>query len=184
MRSRSDEFLMKSYVGGDMDAFEQLYQRYRAPLYRYLLRQVREPAAANDLFQDIWERIVKARRQYRPSAPFRAWLFRIAHNRVVDYFRQMRDSSGIPVDSLAGETQGPDGHLDAERRDSQLVRAIAGLPPEQREVVLLRLESGLGIRDIAEICGTRAETAKSRLRYAVAKLKQSVGTAQEAFGET
>lgn len=184
MRDRSDEQLMKSYASGDMDSFELLYQRYRAPLYRYVSRQLREPAAANDLFQEIWEKIVKARRQYRPSAPFRAWLFRIAHNSVVDHYRRRRESSAVPVETLAGETRGPDGSLEAEHRASQLARAVAGLPPEQREVVLLRLESGLGIKAIAEICGVGAETAKSRLRYAVDKLKQLVAAAEETTGET
>ena len=167
-----------------MGAFEQLYQRYRAPLYRYVLRQVREPATANDLFQEIWEKIIKARRQYRPSAPFRAWLFRIAHNRVVDHYRRTRENSGIPVDSLAGDMQGPESRLEAEHRASQLARAVAGLPSEQREVVLLRLESGLGIQAIAEICGIGAETAKSRLRYAVDKLKQRLVAAEDMTGET
>jgi len=145
---------------------------------------VREPATANDLFQGIWEKIVAARRRYRPSAPFRAWLFRIAHNHVVDHFRRSRPGADVPVEALAADAQGPDGSLESADRASRLAQAIAELPPEQREVVLLRLESGLDIRTIAEICGTRPETAKSRLRYAVDKLKERVAVADEKAMET
>ena len=88
------------------------------------------------------------------------------------------------MDSLAAETQGPDGRLQTEHRAAQLAQAIDGLPPEQREVVLLRLESGLGIGAIAEICGIGTETAKSRLRYAVDKLKSRLAVAADTSEET
>jgi RNA polymerase sigma factor (sigma-70 family) len=183
MHGRSDEQLMQAYAGGDMGAFERLYQRYRAPLYRYVLRQVREPATANDLFQEIWEKLVSARRRYRPAAPFRSWLFRIAHNHVVDHYRRARPAAGVAVESLAAGSPGPDNQLEQEHRAASLAQAIAELPPEQREVVLLRLESGLDIRAIAEICGIGPETAKSRLRYAVDKLKQRVGATEPIAAE-
>ena len=87
MRDRTDEQLMAAYAGGDMQAFEQLYQRHRGPLYRYLLRLVGEAATANDLYQGSWERVIRNRRRYRPSGPFRAWMYRIAHNLVANWHR-------------------------------------------------------------------------------------------------
>ena len=83
-----DEQLMKSYAGGSMEAFEHLYERHRGPLYRYILRLTGDPATANDLYQGSWEKIIKARGRYKASAPFKAWMYRIAHNHVMDHFRR------------------------------------------------------------------------------------------------
>ena len=74
MRERSDEDLMEAWAAGSMQAFEALYARYRGPLYRYILRQAGDDATANDLYQGSWEKIIRARKSYRPQAPFRAWM--------------------------------------------------------------------------------------------------------------
>ena len=175
MRERSDEQLMKSYAGGNMEAFELLYQRYRAPLYRYLLRLAGDPATANDLYQGTWEKVIKARTRYKPKAPFRAWLYRIAHNHAMDLFRRSKPISDEVPEELASPAAEPDEQLAGESRQQDLQMAIQELPPEQRDTVMLKLESGLDLKTIAEITDVNPETAKSRLRYAVKRLKQSLG---------
>ena len=163
---------MAAYAGGDMQAFELLYQRHRGALYRYLLRLVGDAPTANDLYQGSWERVIRSRRRYRPSAPFRAWMYRIAHNQAMDHFRRSRPVSGQSPDELEAGDPGPDAVLQDEERAARLSNALESLPAEQREALLLKLEAGLGLTAIAEVTGVNPETAKSRLRYGVAKLRR------------
>ena len=175
MRKRSDEQLMKSYAGGDMAAFESLYERHRAPLYRYLLRLAGEPATANDLYQGAWEKVIKARATYTAKAPFRAWLYRIAHNHAMDHFRRSQPIAGEVPDELASPAPEPAEQLANDSMQQDLQSAIRALPRDQRDTLMLKLESGLDLQTIAEITGVNPETAKSRLRYAVKRLKQILG---------
>lgn len=174
MRDRSDEKLMKLYAGGDMAAFEQLYARHRAPLYRYVLRLAGDAATANDLYQGIWEKMIKARKRYKPSAPFKAWMYRIAHNHVMDHFRRQRPVSDTPPDSFESPGRGPEEQFLSESRSAGLADAITRLPPEQKQALVFKLESGLDLQTIADVTGVSRETAKSRLRYAVSKLKRTI----------
>jgi RNA polymerase sigma-70 factor (ECF subfamily) len=175
MGERSDEDLMRQWAAGKMEAFEMLYSRYRAPLYRYVLRMVGDEATANDLYQGSWEKIIRARRRYRPTAPFRAWMYRIAHNHVMDHFRRVRPEGDLPPTELVSDLMGPDEQLAMESRNLDLQAAIDSLPTEQKDTLLLKLESGLDLHTIAEVTGVNPETAKSRLRYAVKRLKQVLG---------
>jgi RNA polymerase sigma-70 factor (ECF subfamily) len=174
MRERSDETLMKAYAGGSMEAFESLYERHRGPLYRYILRQVGDAATANDLYQGSWEKIIKARDSYHASAPFRAWMYRIAHNHVVDHFRRARPASELPPEFIDANNPGPEQLLHGQQGEAMLREAVDELPAEQKDVLLLKLEAGLDLQAIAEITGVNRETAKSRLRYAVGKLKKTL----------
>ena len=179
----SDETLMSRYRTGDARAFETLYARHRAPLYRYLLRQCRVAAVAEELFQDVWMNVIRAREQYEVRARFTTWLYRMAHHRLIDYYRRQRH--GVPVsydddpeDAVAripaDERVLPDNELDRRRQANRLLELIGELPEAQREAFLLREEAGLTLEAIAEATGVNAETAKSRLRYAVAKLRQGM----------
>jgi RNA polymerase sigma-70 factor (ECF subfamily) len=172
MRTLSDEQLMQQYAADDMDAFEVLYARYRGPLYRYFRRQVADPATANDLYQGCWEKIISARHRYRPSAPFKAWAYRIAHNHLVDHYRRQRPGAPLDEAGFVDAGPGPDQALDAEHRHDALHAAILALPPEQRDALLLKLEGGLSLAEIATMTDVGRETVKSRLRYATARLKQ------------
>ena len=118
MRERSDEELMNAYAKGDAAAFDALYQRHRAPLYRYILRQVRDPATANDLYQGSWEKVIRASARYRADAPFKAWLYRIAHNHLVDHFRRERPSVELVVEAHASDNPGPEQALAGAHRES------------------------------------------------------------------
>ena len=148
-----------------------LYARYRGPLYRYILRQVADDATANDLYQGSWEKIIKARKSYRPQAPFRAWMYRIAHNHVVDHFRRSRPESELEPERMESAEEGPDELLSRADRQQKLREALDSLPDKQRDAILLKLDAGLDLQTIADVTGVNRETAKSRLRYAVARLK-------------
>ncbi|HSM68502.1 MAG TPA: sigma-70 family RNA polymerase sigma factor [Xanthomonadales bacterium] len=176
MRDLKDEHLMRQYASGDLRAFEELYARYRGPLYRYFRRQVPDEPSANDLYQGCWEKIIAARRRYRPRAPFRAWLFRIAHNHAMDYHRRRKPDSADVVEHLQDGNPGPEGLLESAAQGERLMTALAALPLEQKDALLLRFESGLGLDDIGKLTGVARETVKSRLRYATQKLKQALAT--------
>jgi RNA polymerase sigma-70 factor (ECF subfamily) len=176
MRHLSDEQLMHRYAADDLPAFEVLYERYRGPLYRYLARQVREEALANDLYQGVWEKIIGARKTYRPSAPFKAWAFRIAHNHLVDHYRQQRPATSLEQAGFIGVPGEQEELAEQQQRKAALETALAALPEEQRLTIMLRLEGGFDLDQIAKLTDVGRETAKSRLRYATAKLKQVMGS--------
>jgi RNA polymerase sigma-70 factor, ECF subfamily len=183
-----DAGLMLRYRDGDAAAFSALYAEYKGPLYRYLLRQVRNAAAAADLFQEVWSRLVAARARYEPRAKFATFLFHIAHNCVMDFFRRDVNLRGEipahehhepPLEPEVPEYQRPDRLAEFVEQQSALLAAVAALPPEQREAFLLREETGLSIEEIARVTDVPVETAKSRLRYAIRKLKKSLSPMQE-----
>lgn len=174
MREYTDEQLMRRYAKGDTRAFDLLYERHRGPLYRYFLRQVNDTATANDLYQGAWEKIISARRRYRSGARFSVWMYRIAHNHLVDHYRRLRPADELEEASMPSTNPGPaDGLLDSQARE-RLRAGIIALPAEQRDTLLLKLETGLKMEDIARVTGVNRETVKSRLRYAVNKLRQDL----------
>ena len=181
----SDERLMLDWVAGDGTAFEQLYGRHRLRLYRYLIRHVRDSALADELFQDVWQKVIAARAGWVPDAPFGTWLYRIAHNRLGDHWRAASYRPPAPEDADERAARIPDPDT-PERRLSEfeqrrrLQLALDALPPEQREAVLLRLEQELTLEEIGAITGVGRETVKSRLRYAMDKLR--AGLAQTDMG--
>ena len=163
---------MQAYAGGDAAAFETLYRRHKDPLYRYFLRHVASPDQAAELFQDVWKNVIQARLRYRPDAPFGAWLFRLAHNRLMDHFRMQRPTTEVPETLEAPSAERPDELASRRSEAARLLRALALLPAEQREVIVLREERELTLEQIAEIQGVGRETVKSRLRYALVKLRE------------
>ena len=178
----SDEALMIAYAGGDAAAFEALYGRHKGPLYRFVLRSVKGRGEAEELFQDIWMRVIEARARYAAKAKFTTWLYTIAHNRLVDHWR----AKGLAVVSLDEEDSGvaepaaapsAEPHRIAEARETlaRFAAALAALPLAQREAFLLHHEGELTAAEIAEATGTNQEAAKSRLRYAINKLKEALG---------
>lgn len=174
----TDEELMLAYARGDVRAFQALYERHRGTVYRFVLRAVPERAQADDVFQETWSRLIAARVRYRPEAKFSTWLLQIAHNLVVDTFRRAKPTAGgeeaerilAEVDAPAHER--PEQQLSAFEQRRRLERALEELPDEQREAFLLRAESEMSLEEIAEVTGVGRETVKSRLRYALAKLRE------------
>jgi len=179
----TDEELMLLYRDGDAGAFDALYARHRGGVYRYLLRQCRDAAAAEELFQDVWMNLVRARAGYSVQARFTTYLYRLAHNRLIDHYRKNSHVAMVSLDEEDGEAimDPPDERerpqeetLDAKRQAERLVGLIAGLPEAQREAFLLQQEGGMSVEEIAQATGVTRETAKSRLRYAMVKLRQGM----------
>lgn len=173
----SDESLMQAFADGRADAFETLYARHRGGLFRFLQRQLKQTALTEELFQDVWQRVIAARSRYRPEARFSTWLYAIAHNRLNDHWRAQRHRPEPPADAdlrlaNARSPDDPERNLSSFEQRRRLQLAIEALPPEQREVLILRLEQCLSMEEIAAITGTGRETVKSRLRYAMDKLRE------------
>ena len=174
----SDEALMLQFRDGDAHAFDVLYERHKGPLFRYCLRHCNERGTAEETFQDVWMRVIGARARYRPSAKFSTWLYRIARNRVIDVYRVDNSSQRVSLDDessapepRAAETTDPGRRLDSERVAARIDALLAELPAEQRDAFLLHEEAGLALEDIARLAGVGRETVKSRLRYALKKLR-------------
>jgi RNA polymerase sigma-70 factor (ECF subfamily) len=187
MTPDDDGELMLRYARGDMRAFETLYQRHRGALYRYLARHTRNTETASDLFQEVWSKVIVSRERYEPRAPFRTFLYRIAHNCFIDHCRRAsirNESSGAEdgwESALPGSEQDrPDTRAEQAQITARYRAALSALPAEQRDVFLL-YESGLSLDEIATISAVGTETAKSRLRYAVAKLRATLAPLAEAF---
>jgi RNA polymerase sigma-70 factor, ECF subfamily len=178
----SDEELMSGYRDGDAGAFDVLYGRHKGGVYRYLLRQCRDAAVAEELFQDVWMNLIRARLGYTVQAKFTTYLYRLAHNRMIDHYRRQRHAA-VALDEEDCEAleniadpgaDPPEAAYDIKRQAGQLLRLIAELPEAQREAFLLQQEGGMSVEEIAEATGVTRETAKSRLRYALAKLRHGM----------
>ena len=170
-----DEQLMLAYRDGDAGAFETLYARHRGALYRFVLRSLKDRAIAEELFQEAWIRVIEARDRYAPSARFSTWLYTIAHNLLVDHWRKKGLSLvSLETDDVPVESANPVRQLEGRESLARFLRALEALPPAQREAFLLHEEAGLSVAEIAAATGSNEEAAKSRLRYAMAKLKTAV----------
>lgn len=176
MEGAPDEQLMLAYRGGDAAAFDTLYRRHRTRLYRFVVRSIKSRAVAEELYQEIWMRVIEARSSYAPKARFTTWLYTIAHNRMVDHWRRAGLSLVAleEVDPPASAAEDPSRRAEAREALARFAAALERLPPAQREAFLLHEEAGLGVAEIAAATGSNQEAAKSRLRYALAKLKAAV----------
>lgn len=175
-----DAKLMLAYAHGKLSAFDALYARHRSTLYRFLLRTTRDARLAEELFQETWSRVVAARTRYTPQAKFSTWLLQIAHNLLIDSHRRKRpmatgeDAEHALANLATPEHEQPEHVLSEFERRRRLQRAIEELPDEQRTAVLLRLENDLSVDEIAQVTGVGRETAKSRLRYAMNRLREQL----------
>jgi RNA polymerase sigma factor (sigma-70 family) len=185
LAQETDENLMLRFGRGEAAAFEFLYRRHESRIFRYLHRNVKNEAAANDLMQEVWFAVVRGAANYQPTAKFTTWLFTIAHNRTVDMIRANHRLQSLDAGDDA-ESEGSslldrlavDGKLEplaqvqSQDEAAALLSAVAKLPAEQRSAFLLQAEGGLSVEEIADATGSSFETVKSRLRYARAKLRQ------------
>lgn len=184
---RSAEALMLGYQRGDEGAFRELYLRYRGPLYRFIRRMTRDATLTEEIFQETWMAVVNARARYARDAKFVTWLFAIAHRRTADHWRKRRrqpwnaapelDDEVTPGAGLAeapANASTPHGCAENEDLGDALLEALGRLPVAQREAFLLKAEGELTLEEIAEITGVGRETIKSRLRYAVERLRAAM----------
>jgi RNA polymerase sigma-70 factor (ECF subfamily) len=192
MDSQADDgTLMLRYAKGETRAFEILYERHKGPLYRYLQRLCRSPDLANDVFQEVWGKVIASRERYEVRAQFNTFLFRIAHNCAMDHFRRAANTHEKitdDIDAIADRvptavTDQPDVQASAAEVRADFARALAKLPDEQREAFVLYEDSGLSLEEIGKVSGVSMETAKSRLRYAVAKLRAALGRHRQPANE-
>jgi len=192
----TDDALMAAYARGDATAFERLYARHQAGLYRFVRRLLGTALAAqvDEVFQDTWLRVVHARASWAPQgASFRTWLFTLAHHRVIDLLR--KSGREVALDAFEGEDgepwqpegeawqhwPAPSSTLASEdlafwrRAGERLLSCLDELPLPQRSAFLLHHDDGLALDDVARALEVGFETAKTRLRYAMSKLRTCMG---------
>jgi RNA polymerase sigma-70 factor (ECF subfamily) len=196
--ANTDEALMLAYGAGRAAAFDVLYARHKGGVYRYLLRHCGNAGITDELFQDVWMNAIRVRATYVPTAKFITWLYTLAHNRLVDHWRAMGQARLTSIDDAAdpdgnGDTRSlveaipgaqrdePEARAQTRELGAELEAVLAALPPEQRDAFLLQYESGLSLAEIAQMTGVGMETVKSRLRYAVAKLRGALEPLREEW---
>jgi RNA polymerase sigma-70 factor, ECF subfamily len=189
----TDEALMAAYQNGDVSAFSTLLARHEKPLWNFLRRFVGDAAAAEDLLQEVFLRVVRSAAEWRPTAKFSTWIYTIARNLCTDHarrasFRQASSLDGpVRAGSDDGVESGPrridgvaggDRNAEAAAMDRQVAArieaAVAALPPEQREVFLMREVMEMPFAEIAVAVGASEPTVKSRMRYALERLRQAL----------
>lgn len=177
---------MLAFRGGDATAFGLLVQRHRAAVFNFILRSVGQRQRAEDLLQETWLKVVRSSAEYEPKARFTTWVFTIARNLCVDSVRKETYRAAQSLDAPEGPGDerplgeklpdrlqaAPDEAAADARLRPLLVRALSGLPVEQREVFLMREYHGLGFREIAQVTGVNENTVKSRMRYALEGLRR------------
>ena len=185
LTATSDEDLMIRYREGDLHAFEELYARHRVGLYRFIAWRSPRADWVDEIVQDSWANLHHARERYQISATFRTYLYQIARNRLLDLLRQQqhllaaelgtgtdgRDTFDAMADA-AHDGVTPEAVLAAKQRNDGLHRALAHLPGEQKEALVLQQFSGMSLEEISAVVAAPVETVKSRLRYAMRKLRE------------
>jgi RNA polymerase sigma factor (sigma-70 family) len=186
VQTESDEALMLAYRGGDARAFAALFDRHERSVYRFLLRSTKDAAVADDLLQEVWLAVVRNASAYAARAKFRTWLFAIARSKLIDHWRTTAPQVSLddcaandPDDTLAetlaaGAAAQPDVQALSRAQARAFLAAVEALPPPQREAFLLHAEGGLSVEEVAHATGVGFETAKSRLRYALGKLRAAM----------
>jgi RNA polymerase sigma-70 factor, ECF subfamily len=192
MMSRVSEAIWGATVGleseltrlrsGDVEAVAALMERYQHRLYRYLLRLVRQPATAEDLFQQTWLRVMERIGSYNPQYSFEGWLFAMAHNLAIDFLRRYRPESlddPLPsgdsrVEIIEGSGPGALEQLLSQERASGLADSVAQLPVVFREVLTLRFEEEMRLEEIAAVLALPLGTVKTRLHRALKHLRQDL----------
>lgn len=172
-----DEQLMQRYRQGDADAFEALYRRHRDRLHRYILRILANAEEAEEVFQEVWIAVIRGSDRYAPRAKFTTYLFSIAHRRVLDRLRPRTGHSEESIDEenfVDGDQVEPADNASRAEAGGALLDAIARLPTLQREAFLLHAEEEMSVDEIAAVTDVNRETAKSRLRYANARLRKAL----------
>lgn len=183
LRTQTDETLLRLYIDGNNSAFDVLLKRYESKVFTYLLYSVRTQELAEDLFQDVFIKIITTLRQkkYTEYGKFSSWVMRIAHNLVIDYFRQSKNDNTVSNDEIefdlfANSSLGLEDSIETQMIDKQTLEEVKGLigllPQGQRDVVLMRFYQDLSFKEIADITGVSINTALGRMRYAIINLRK------------
>jgi RNA polymerase sigma-70 factor (ECF subfamily) len=195
----TDEALMRQFCAGDSRAFHTLYTRHEKPLYRYVRRVLGSSLVAqvDEVFQDTWMKLVDARDGWQPrdNASFKTWLYTLAHHRAVDILRksgrEISADEGWDDDSEnawqqwpAATAEQPEQKAFWNKAGQQLLHCLDGLPALQRAAFLLHHEDGLSLEEMTQVLNAEFETVKSRLRYALSKLRTCMGAHLQSLLES
>ena len=182
LTSKTDEQLVKAYAQGNNEAFDVLLKRHQQRVFNYILRIIKNEDAANDIFQETFVKAIVTLRQgrYTESGKFPAWISRIAHNLIIDYFRQeksenlqssdLEDVDVLNRKELCEETI--EDILVSRQINEDVKYLLSELPPLQREVLTMRYYQNLSFKEIAEITNVSINTALGRMRYAILNLRR------------
>jgi len=176
-----EEALMQVYASGDARAFEELYGRHKNGVFSFLRRQCDSHEVCEELAHDTWMAVIKQAAVYQENnstAQFKTWLYRIAHNRLIDHWRKHGSDAKVLFEELSDvvtndQSNNQQPAVDYNLQLEELLSSLAALSPEQTEAILLKIE-GFSHAEIAEITSAKQETVKSRLRYAAKHLKLSM----------
>ena len=170
----TDELLMRSVQGGQLDALGELFERHHRPVFHFLSRTTGDPAAAEDLVQEVFVRILKYRHTYDAGSRFDTWLFRIARNARADHFRKRSALAPVDVDEaldVATPDPGPAQQLERQVDARQLERALQQLAEEPRDLLVLARYHGMPYDRIAETLGIEVGAVKVRVHRAMKQLR-------------
>ena len=178
---------MLLYQKGEERAFEILYWRHQHGIFNFICHFIGGGNQAEELLQDVFLKVVKSSKRYKPTAKFTTWLYQIARNGCIDHFRKMKHrkttSLSQPVDSeeemvvestITNDNPSPEKSARISEIAEVLQKTISALPEEQREVFLMREDLDLSFAEIAELIGCPINTAKSRMRYALEHLRKAL----------
>jgi RNA polymerase sigma-70 factor (ECF subfamily) len=185
LQDQTDEDLMTAYQGGEVRAFEVLLARHRKPVFNYILRFIGDRETAEDLLQEAFLRVIKGVDAYKRQAKFTTWLYTIARNLCVDQTRRRKhrrhasldapmdasEDAGTLLEVLPGSEMASDRKTVNKQLYARMQHAIAELSEEQREVFLMREFLDMPFKQIGEVVGVPENTVKSRMRYALEKLR-------------
>ncbi len=182
MTNLTDEQLVRAYVDGNNEAFDTLFRRHQSKLFSYILRIVKNRDIADDIFQETFVKIIMTLKQgrYAESGKFGAWLTRIAHNLIIDHFRQEKSENSISTDdedvNLLNRRDLCDENIEDLLINDQIRtdvrRIIEALPEAQREVLMMRYYSDMSFKEIADATGVSINTALGRMRYAILNMRR------------
>ncbi len=182
-KETSDENLMLLYQQGEQAAFETLYRRYKDVLYRYFLKHCSDRSQSEELYQEVWIKLINNAAHYKPKAKFKTYLFTIAHNTLVDFYRKAKPLQTIEFEETEMTEEFtnnptplamPEDEFTLKQKTNLFIQTLEALPADQKEAAILHFEQEMSVQEIAEITQVKTETAKSRLRYAKNKLKAAI----------
>lgn len=183
LNAAADEVLVDMYIKGNDAAFDVLVKRYESKVYSYIYYAVKNQELAEDLFQDVFVKVVVRLRsgKYQETGKFYAWLMRVAHNLVIDHYRKTSDEKLISNDDSEQDIFNDPSLAVNENREEEMIneqtvndirQLIAQLPENQRQVLLMRYYEDMSFKEIAKLTNCSINTALGRMRYALLNLKK------------
>lgn len=182
--NRSDQALLQSYSNGDSSAITTLIERHRRKVYNYILMMVKNTHTADDIFQETFIKVISSldNGKYADNGKFVSWVLRIAHNKIIDYFRSNKQNNHLTNDDVGYDILNSrklvepnvEEILVKEQIEQDVRKLIDHLPLEQREVVIMRHYLDLSFKEIAEQTGVSINTALGRMRYALINLRKLI----------